>query len=117
MVSELGFPDPIDVCGRRSIADLLPKSRDRCGIYLLEFSDGLFYIGQALDVVRRFSQHHKQHSNIVRWSFRPVKRGNLDSVERELIYRAPALGLTLTNKVHVSHVVGETDLVHLQRRR
>jgi hypothetical protein len=89
---------------------LLPKSHPRCGIYLLEFSDGTFYIGQALDVVRRFSQHRKQHDNIVRWSFRPVKRRNLDAVERELIHRAPSLGLTLTNKVHVSHVVGETDL-------
>lgn len=101
MVTELGFPALVDVRGRRSIADLLPKSRNRCGIYLLEFSEGLFYIGQALDVVRRFSQHRKQHDNIVRWSFRPVNRRNLDAVERELIHCAPSLGLALTNKVHV----------------
>jgi hypothetical protein len=49
----------------------------------------------------------------VRWSFRPVKRRNLDAVECELIHRAPSLGLTLTNKVHVSHIVGETDLDEL----
>ena len=59
--------------------------------------------------MRRFSRHRKQH-NIVRWSFQPIKRRNLDAVERELIHRAPTLGLTLTNKVHVSQVVGETDL-------
>ena len=73
MVTELGFPTPTDVRGRRSIADLLPKSRDRCGIYLLAFSDGTFYIGQALDVVRRFSQHRKQHDNIV-WLELPTRK-------------------------------------------
>ena len=83
MVTELGFPAPTDVRGRLSIADLLPKSRGRCGIYLLVFSDGTFYIGQASDVVRRFGQHRKQHDNIVRWSFRPVKRRDLDAIERE----------------------------------
>src|SRR5215212_3155097 len=113
MLTELGFTVSVDVRGRRSIADLLPKSRNRCGIYLLEFADGLFYIGQALDVVRRFSQHRKLHDDIVRWGFRAVKRRNLDAVERELIHRAPSLRLTLTNKVHVSHIVGETDLDEL----
>jgi hypothetical protein len=113
MVVELGFTVSFDVCGRRSIADLLPKSRDRCGIYLLEFADGLFYIGQALDVVRRFSQHSKRHGNIVRWSFRPEKRRNLDSVELELIHLAASLGLPLTNKVSPSDIVGETDLDEL----
>ena len=44
MVTELEFTAPVDVRVRRSIADLLPKTRDRCGIYLLEFSDGLYYI-------------------------------------------------------------------------
>src|SRR5215208_5348152 len=113
MVTELGLTVSVDVRGRRSIADLLPKSRNRCGVYLLEFADGLFYIGQARDVVRRFSQHRKLHDDIVRWGFRAVKRRNLDAVERELIHRAPSLGLTLTNKVHVSHIVGETDLDEL----
>jgi hypothetical protein len=113
MVTELGFTAPVDVRGRRSIADLLPKSRNRCGIYLLGFADGLFYIGQARDVVRRFSQHRKLHDDIVRWGFRPEKRRNLDAVERELIHRAPSLGLKLTNKVHVSDIVGETDLDEL----
>src|SRR5215208_2714028 len=113
MVTELGLTVSVDVRGRRSIADLLPKSRNRCGVYLLEFADGLFYIGQALDVVRRFSQHRKLHDDIVRWSFRPVKRRNLDSVELELIHRAPSLGLKLTNKVGPSDIVGETDLDEL----
>jgi hypothetical protein len=112
MVTELGFTVSIDVRGRRSIADL-PKKHGRCGIYLLEFSDGRFYIGQARNVVRRFSQHRKLHDDIVRWSFRPEKPRNLDTVERELIHRAPSLDLTLTNKVHVSHIVGETDLDEL----
>ena len=66
MITELGFPAPTDVRGRRSIADLLPKSRDRRGIYLLEFSDGTFYIGQALNVVRRFGQHRQRHDNMYR---------------------------------------------------
>jgi len=107
---QLGFAERLNVQGRFSIADLFPKSKERCGVYLLEFSDGLSYIGQAQDVVRRFAGHRTKHDNICCLRFLPVKQKDLDTVEQHLIHRAEALGIPLTNKVHVSQVQGETDL-------
>ena len=56
---DLGFPPLRVVEGRVSIADLYPSERRRCGIYLLEHADGMHYVGQSVDVVRRFDQHRK----------------------------------------------------------
>lgn len=38
-----------------SISALIPHNRR--GIYVLEFSNGEFYVGQAKNVVTRFAQH------------------------------------------------------------
>jgi predicted GIY-YIG superfamily endonuclease len=94
-----------------SIAHLLPlkKKGHRCGIYLLAFSDDTHYIGQAVEVVRRFAQHRQQHA-ITGFSFIRTKEELLDEVEVEKIKRAEALGLRLTNIVHTTVVAGETDL-------
>jgi hypothetical protein len=109
-VDELGFIDRINVEGRFSIADKFPMSKSRCGVYLLEFADGLFYIGKAVNVVRRFAQHRKLYTNICYLRFQPVKQKDLDSVEQDLIHHGEASGLALTNKIHVSQVQGETDI-------
>lgn len=107
---DFGFGDPIDVRGRYSVAEQFPKSRGRCGIYLLEFTSSLFYIGQAVDVVRRFAQHQHNHHDIVRLRFQHVNASNLNAVEQELIHRAEALGVRLTNVIFISVVQGEKDL-------
>lgn len=107
---QLGFTESHDVQGRLSIADLFLKSRKRCGIYLLEFDDGLYYIGQAVDVVRRFAQHRKNYANIARLSFQATHRRDLDAQEQQLIHQAEAIGTPLINKIHTSYVAGETDL-------
>lgn len=112
IINQLGFQfdDAIHVNGRLSISDLFPKSKNRCGIYLLSFSDETFYIGQAIDAVKRFSQHRKNYDHIERLWFQPVKKEKLNEVEQYLIQEAELQGLLLTNKTFVSNIIGETDL-------
>lgn len=112
IINQLGFnfEAAFNVQGRLSIADLFPKSKIRCGIYLLNFSDDTFYIGQAIDTVRRFAQHRKNYDNIIRLWFQSVKRDKLNEVEQRLIHEAEMHGLLLINKTFVSNIIGDTDL-------
>lgn len=112
IINQLGFQfdNAFQVQGRLSISDLFPKSKSRCGIYLLNFSDNTFYIGQAVDAVRRFTQHRKNHANIEQLWFQSVRKENLDAVEQGLIHEAELNGLPLTNKTFVSNIIGDTDL-------
>lgn len=109
-LENLGFPSPSDVVGLRSIAHLFGTSKRRCGIYLLVLPNERYYIGQAVDVVRRFAQHVKTHEWIVGFSFIPTPKSKLDTREKALIFDAESAGLTLVNVVHVSEVYGESDL-------
>lgn len=104
------FANGLNVQGRLSISDLFPKSKNRCGIYLLEFSDNTFYIGQAIDNVKRFSQHRKNYDNIVNYWFQEINKQKLDEIEQKLIQEAEIRGLLLINKTYVSNVIGDTDL-------
>jgi hypothetical protein len=112
IINHLGFQfeKSVSVQGRYSISDLFPPSKNRCGIYLLSFSDNTYYIGQAIDVVRRFSQHRKTYDIIYQLWFLPVKKENLNTIEQKLIFEAEKLGLSLINKTYVSNIIGETDL-------
>jgi hypothetical protein len=47
---------------------------------LLNFSAETFYIGQAIDIVRRFSQHRKNYNNIVKFCFQPFRKGKLNEI-------------------------------------
>ena len=106
----MGFPAIAPVSSLLSIAHLFGASRKRCGIYFLAFRSGLFYVGQAVDVVRRFSQHRRVHDDIVGFSFIPTPEAKLDDAEKTLIFRAESLLLKLTNVVHVTSIVGDTDI-------
>ena len=111
IINSLGFVgEGNSVKGRVSISDLFPVSKNRCGIYLLQFSDGTYYIGQALDAVRRFAQHRKNYDTIVHHWFQPIPKAKLDEVEQHLIREAESAGLLLTNKTFVTNVIGQTDL-------
>lgn len=109
-VEKLGFEPPAPVSTLRTIAQRFGASRPRCGIYLLEFPEQRFYIGQAVEVVRRFAQHRKNYDEIVGFSFIPVRSEKLDQIERDLIRKAESLGLVILNTVHACNVVGDTDL-------
>jgi hypothetical protein len=108
--SELGFPAVVPVSTLRSIAQLFGSTKSRCGIYLLEFPGQTFYIGQAVDVVRRFAQHRKTYSEISGFSFISTRRVDLNETERQLIYEAELAGLLILNTIHASSITGDTDL-------
>src|SRR4051812_19361097 len=77
--------DRYDVSGLFSIAHLLPRSKGRTGVYVLGFSDGERYVGQAVDAVSRFATHRRRWSDIVSFDFCRVPPGGLDQVERDTI--------------------------------
>lgn len=105
----LNFPEWQEVTGRSSIADL-HKPKERCGIYVLGFANGERYVGQAVDVVRRFNDHRKNHGDITHMTFRRVKKTDLNDVERHCIHTLEARGLRLRNISLMSVVQGERDL-------
>lgn len=65
----------------------------RRGIYVLHFANGDRYVGQAMDVVARYSthrhgsRHHAPWRDIVAIEFLEVPEGDLDGPERETIRR------------------------------
>jgi hypothetical protein len=69
MLAKMGFSPSRDVQGRASIADLF-KPHERCGLYILHFTNGEIYAGQASDVTRRYVQHRTVHNDIEAISFR-----------------------------------------------
>ncbi len=103
-----GFSQPKHVHGRASIADLFPLGK-RCGLYILQFSDGEIYAGQALDVTRRYVQHRKVHYDIEKISFKRVAQKNLNDEERTLIWMLEHQGHRLRNITFTSIPRGESD--------
>ncbi len=93
---------------RASVADLF-RPGHRCGIYVLHFANDEYYIGQAVDVTRRYVQHCKNHSDIVEISFRKVSQKKLDDVEREMIGLFERKGIPLRNIALTSIPRGESD--------
>jgi hypothetical protein len=111
IINELGFTTTsmIETTGRLSIADIFTKTKKRCGIYCFKKANETFYIGQAVDVVRRFAQHCKIHDNIICIWFQSVLKKDLDAFEKDLIFKAEKAGLPIVNKSLVSNIIGETD--------
>lgn len=81
---------------RASIADLFRPGK-RCGIYVLHFKTGEYYIGKAVDVTRRYIQHCKNHDDIQKISFKRIPRNELKGVEKEDIRRFEKQGFLLRN--------------------
>lgn len=108
ILKELGFSQSQHVQGRASIADLF-KPKRRCGIYVLHFSNGELYAGQAIDVTRRYAQHRFKHKDIVKISFRQVPRIHLNNEERTVIWALERDGQVLRNITFASMPKGESD--------
>lgn len=108
MLDEMGFAPPQYVKGRASIADLF-KPGERCGIYVLHFSNGEFYAGQAIDVTCRYVQHRNTHKDIEKISFKPTSQNRLDEEERSIIWRLEENGWLLRNVIFTSLPKGESD--------
>jgi hypothetical protein len=108
MLAEQGFAPPESAKGRGSIADLY-KPGTRCGIYVLLFGDGNAYVGQSVDVVRRYAQHLRVHQDIEAISFRVVPPHELDTTEQELIRLVERSGFRLRNVVFSALPPVESD--------
>jgi hypothetical protein len=108
LLKSLQFAATHPVAGRASIADLF-KPKGRCGIYVLHFATGERYVGQALDVTRRYVQHCKAHGDIEQISFKRMARKALNEAERQAIWAFERQGIPLRNITFTSVVQGETD--------
>lgn len=92
------------VADLQSISALIPSARR--GIYVLEFSNGEFYVGQAKNVVTRFAQHRHGNTNHVEpWGdieklwFMPVSEElSLNTIEYQEIQRFRQEGKILRNR-------------------
>jgi hypothetical protein len=104
----LGFPKPRVVLGRVSIADIY-RPGNRCGIYILYFSNGEFYVGQTRDVTRRFVQHLRIHHDIEKLTFKRVARKNLNSEESTIAAILEGQRFKLRNILLTSIPKGESD--------
>ena len=108
MLEAMGFSPWRQVHRRASIADFF-KPRRRCGIYVLRFSNEEFYVGQAVDVTRRYAQHRKTHADIEQMAFKHVPRGKLNEEERSLIWHLEQAGWPLRNVTFASMPKGKSD--------
>jgi uncharacterized protein Usg len=108
LLQELGFPLPVYVRGRTSVADLF-KPDDRCGIYVLHFTTGELYAGKAVDVTRRYIGHRQNHPDIEKVSFRCVPEPDLDVEEQRIIESLEHNGIELRNIIYTSIPRGESD--------
>jgi hypothetical protein len=108
IIDQLGFPPAQLVSGRRSIRGLFKRKR-RCGIYILSFATGEFYVGQARDVNRRYTQHRKVHPDIEAITVRWVRRDLLNTIEREVLQKLHDEGIALRNISLISIPRGESD--------
>ncbi|MDO5535339.1 MAG: GIY-YIG nuclease family protein [Propionibacteriaceae bacterium] len=90
--------DRYEVAGPTSLA---PLFRDRgCGIYVLEFADGQYYVGKTTRALQRFTTHVRHWGDVSAILFRDVSNDDLDRVERETIADRRRAGWTLRNIKH-----------------
>lgn len=109
VASEIGFPEFIWVYRRPTVADLF-KPDKRCGIYILRFRNNQFYVGQAVDFIRRYVQHTKTHDDIQEISFKTFPATELNKVEQDLIKSLESKKVKLRNINLTSIPKGDTDL-------
>uniref|UniRef100_I2Q2Z2 Putative endonuclease n=1 Tax=Desulfovibrio sp. U5L TaxID=596152 RepID=I2Q2Z2_9BACT len=108
LFSKLGFCDFIDTFGGISIADSFGNKK-RCGLYCLAFNDDTFYIGQAIDIPRRFIQHRKTYDDIKKFCFKVTNKEDLSTSEEFAIKFIEKHGVILRNIMHTSAFHGECD--------
>lgn len=108
-LSEYSFPDFSWVYCRPTVADLF-KPDQRCGIYIFRSRDDEYYIGQAVDVMRRYVQHTKIHDDIQEITFKCFPQQELNEMEQKLVKTFEAKKIKLRNINLTSIPKGDTDL-------
>jgi hypothetical protein len=100
-----------DLPAGTSLSAILPDAKDRCGIYVLIFDDGHRYVGQARNVVARFSAHRRRWGErIVAVDFASAPAGELNDLERRTINDLEREGIGLYNSALVGLPMGESRL-------
>ena len=92
-----------------SVAHLFPK-RARCGVYNLRFHNDERYVGQAQNIVTRFSAHRRRWDDIEYLDFSPCPKPELRELEVEMIDNQIRLGKVLRNITNALGPVGDSDL-------
>lgn len=78
---------------------------ERCsGIYILEFSNNEYYIGQAKKIKTRIKQHNKNYSDIGNIYFKPVEVDSLLSEESKTISIFEANSLRIRNLKQIDFI-------------
>ena len=111
LLVSLGFPaKPFGVLSRFAIADLV-RPGERCGIYVLHFTDGDFYVGQSKDVTKRFVHHRRgySHDDIDSLYFKQVAEPSLDGEEAKIVVKLKAANVKLRNILLGPWKGGEAD--------
>lgn len=107
-LNPLHFSAVQHVVNRASIADLF-RPQQRCGIYVLQFLTGEIYVGQAVDVARRYVQHRQNHPDIETIRFKKATQSDLNDIERNLIWTLEQNHFQLRNITFTSSPQGESD--------
>lgn len=108
-LADYNFPDFTWVYCRPTIADLF-KPDQRCGIYIFRSRDDEYYIGQAVDVIRRYVQHTKNHDDIQEITFKCFPQKELNQMEQNLVKLFESKKIKLRNISLTSVPKGDTDL-------
>lgn len=109
ILADNNFPDFVWVYCRPTIADLFKPNR-RCGIYVLHFRNNEFYVGLAVDVIRRFVQHTKIHQDIQEIAVVKISPDNLNDLEEHIVKTLEQKKIKLRNINLTSLAKGEKDL-------
>ena len=98
-----------DVQQLGTIRPLLASSHGMCGLYVLRFADGTAYVGQSVDIARRFLEHRRRFDDLVAIEVTPWAREHLDAGEQRLIAAIEA-GCTIRNILHTDRPGGDNDI-------
>ena len=72
IMSSIGYGTTNKIENRTTINDIFYK-KDKCGVFILHFSDGSYYVGQALDIPKAYTRIKREHHDITHISYKNVK--------------------------------------------
>lgn len=114
MASSLDFKR-VELDSKTPIGPIFPTD-ERCGIDVIEFDDGTKYVGQSIDVVKRFwdhthgYNHHSAWGDVVALSFAPAPPLELDILEKQMIQHQLDASVLLRNRSGVLASEGPSPL-------
>lgn len=113
IIEKHGFTGLIDISGLSTIENKINPA-DHCGIYILRFSDDHYYIGQSVDIAKRFKEHTRtyDHYNIKirQFSYKIIPQSELNDLERLMIKEFETHNIYLKNHTFSGVPKGESDL-------